>query len=159
VRDQVWAALSGAKQSGWDGLLAEQREYLDDFWHRADVEVEGDAEVQQAVRFGLFHVLQAGARGGKRPTPAQGPPRPGCARHTLWDTETFVLPVLTLTAPDAAASALQWRHSTMPAAVERAAQLGFKGAAFPWRTINGKEASGYWPAGTAAFHINADIAD
>ena len=159
VRDQVWAALSGAKQSGWDGLLAEQREYLDDFWHRADVEVEGDAEVQQAVRFGLFHVLQAGARGENRPIPAKGLTGPGYDGHTFWDTETFVLPVLTLTAPDAAASALQWRHSTMPTAVERADQLGFKGAAFPWRTINGKEASGYWPAGTAAFHINADIAD
>src|SRR5262249_48382760 len=147
-------------------LLAEQREYLDDFWHRADVEVEGDAEVQQAVRFGLFHVLQAGARGENRPIPAKGLTGPGYDGHTFWDTETFVLPVLTLTAPGAtlaaaaaAASALQWRHSTMPAAVERAAQLGFRGAAFPWRTINGKEASGYWPAGTAAFHINADIAD
>ena len=159
VRDQVWAAMSGAKQSGWNGLLSEQREFLDDFWHRADVEVEGDAEVQQAVRFGLFHVLQAGARGENRPIPAKGLTGPGYDGHTFWDTETFVLPVLTLTAPDAAASALQWRHSTMPAAVERAAQLGFRGAAFPWRTINGKEASGYWPAGTAAFHINADIAD
>ena len=159
VRDQVWAALSGARQTGWDGLLAEQREYLDDFWHSADVEIEGDAEVQQAVRFALFHVLQAGARGENRAIPAKGLTGPGYDGHTFWDTETFVLPVLTLTAPDAAASALQWRHSTLPAAVERAAQLGLKGAAFPWRTITGKECSGYWPAGTAAFHINADIAD
>jgi alpha,alpha-trehalose phosphorylase len=159
VRDQVWAALSGARQTGWDGLLAEQRGYLDDFWHRADVEIDGDAEVQQAVRFGLFHVLQAGARGENRPVPAKGLTGPGYDGHTFWDTETFVLPVLTLTAPDAAASALQWRHSTLPSAMERAAQLGYKGAAFPWRTINGKECSGYWPAGTAAFHINADIAD
>jgi alpha,alpha-trehalose phosphorylase len=159
VRDQVWAALSGARQTGWEGLLAEQRGYLDDFWHRADVEIDGDAEVQQAVRFGLFHVLQAGARGENRPIPAKGLTGPGYDGHTFWDTETFVLPVLTLTAPEAAASALQWRHSTLPTAVERAAQLGFKGAAFPWRTINGKECSGYWPAGTAAFHINADIAD
>jgi alpha,alpha-trehalose phosphorylase len=159
VRDQVWAALSAARQTGWDGLLAEQREYLDDFWHRADVEIDGDAEVQQAVRFGLFHVLQAGARGENRPIPAKGLTGPGYDGHTFWDSESFVLPVLTLTAPDAAASALQWRHSTLPAAMERAAQLGFKGAAFPWRTITGQECSGYWPAGTAAFHINADIAD
>jgi alpha,alpha-trehalose phosphorylase len=159
VRDQVWAALSSARQTGWDGLVAEQRGYLDDFWHGADVEIEGDAEVQQAVRFALFHVLQAGARGENRPIPAKGLTGPGYDGHTFWDTETFVLPVLTLTAPDAAASALQWRHSTLPTAVERAAQLGLKGAAFPWRTITGKECSGYWPAGTAAFHINADIAD
>jgi alpha,alpha-trehalose phosphorylase len=159
IRDQVFAALSAARQSGWDGLLAEQRAFLDDFWGRADVEIEGDAEVQQAVRFALFHVLQAGARGENRPIPAKGLTGPGYDGHTFWDTETFVLPVLTLTAPDAAASALRWRQSVLPAAKDRAAQLGFKGAAFPWRTISGPETSGYWPAGTAAFHINADIAD
>ena len=159
VRDQVFAALSAARQSGWDGLVADQRAFLDDFWDRADVEVEGDAEVQQAVRFALFHVLQAGARGENRPIPAKGLTGPGYDGHTFWDTETFVLPVLTLTAPDAAASALRWRQSVIPAAKDRAAQLGFQGAAFPWRTISGPECSGYWPAGTAAFHINADIAD
>ena len=47
----------------------------------------------------------------------------------------------------------------MPLAEERATELGLEGAAFPWRTIRGRESSGYWPAGTAAFHVNADIAD
>jgi alpha,alpha-trehalose phosphorylase len=159
VRDQVWAALSNARQSGWDGLLGEQREFLDDFWRRADVEVDGDTEVQQAVRFALFHVLQASARGENRPVPAKGLTGPGYDGHAFWDTETFVLPVLNSTTPDAAASALRWRHRTMPLARERAAQLGLAGAAFPWRTIAGQECSGYWPAGTAAFHVNADIAD
>ena len=159
VRDQVRAALSIARQTGWDGLLAEQRGYLDDFWDRADVEIDGDTEVQQAVRFGLFHVLQAGARAENRAIPAKGLTGTGYDGHAFWDTETFVLPVLTLTMPVAAASALRWRHSTLPLAIERAAQLGLEGAAFPWRTIAGHECSGYWPAGTAAFHINADIAD
>jgi alpha,alpha-trehalose phosphorylase len=159
IRDQVWAALSGVKQTGWDDLLAEQRAYLDTFWDRADVEIDGDVEIQQAVRFALFHVLQAGARGEERPIPAKGLTGPGYDGHAFWDTEAFVLPVLTLTAPDAARSALAWRHSTLPTARERAAQLGFAGAAFPWRTIAGQECSGYWPAGTAAFHVNADIAE
>ncbi len=158
VRDQVWAALSAARQSGWDGLVAEQRKYLDDFWDRADVQVDGDTEVQQAVRFALFHVLQAGARAENRAIPAKGLTGPGYDGHAFWDTETFVLPVLTLTAPDAAANALRWRHSTIPTALGQAAQLGLKGAAFPWRTITGQECSAYWPAGTAAFHVNADIA-
>ena len=69
-----------------------------------------------------------------------------------------MLPVLTYTAPDAAAHALRWRHSTLPLAIDRARQLRLSGAAFPWRTIRGEECSGYWPAGTAAFHVNADIA-
>ncbi|MFD0688540.1 glycoside hydrolase family 65 protein [Actinomadura fibrosa] len=159
LHDQVVGALAGARQTGWDGLLKEQREYLDDFWCGADVEVDGDAEIQQAVRFGLFHVLQAGARAERRMIPAKGLTGPGYDGHTFWDTETFVLPVLTYTSPGAAADALAWRHMTLPLAVERANQLGLDGATFPWRTIRGHECSGYWPAGTAAFHINADIAD
>lgn len=157
--DQVNAALAGARQVGWSGLARDQRDFLDDFWKHADVELEGDAEIQQAVRFGLFHVLQSGARAETRAIPAKGLTGPGYDGHTFWDTETFVLPVLTYTAPHAAGDALRWRHATLPRAVERARQLGLEGAAFPWRTIHGEECSGYWPAGTAAFHVSADIAD
>ena len=93
-----------------------------------------------------------------RAIPAKGLTGTGYDGHSFWDTEMFVLPVLTYTAPAAAAAALRWRHSTLPAALQRARDLGLKGAAFPWRTIHGEECSGYWPAGTAAFHVNADIA-
>jgi alpha,alpha-trehalose phosphorylase len=159
VRDQVVAALTQARHTGWEGLLDDQRAYLDEFWDCADVELEGDTELQQAVRFALFHTLQAGARAEQRAIPAKGLTGPGYDGHTFWDTERFVLPVLTYTAPRAAADALRWRHATLDLARDRAAQLGLQGAAFPWRTIRGQECSGYWPAGTAAFHIAADIAD
>jgi alpha,alpha-trehalose phosphorylase len=157
--DQIAAALAGAHLTTWDGLLAEQRAYLDEFWDGADVEVEGDAEVQQAVRFGLFHILQAGARAEFRPIAAKGLTGSGYDGHTFWDTETFVLPVLTYTQPSVAADALRWRHLVLGEAKQHATDLILEGAAFPWRTIRGQECSGYWPAGTAAFHINADIAD
>jgi alpha,alpha-trehalose phosphorylase len=156
--DQVSAALSEAHATGWDGLLAAQKAYLDAFWERADVEIDGDAELQQATRFGLFHVLQAGARAEQRAIPAKGLTGSGYDGHTFWDTEAFVLPVLTYTLPRAAADALRWRHATLDRARTRAKTLELEGAAFPWRTIHGEECSGYWPAGTAAFHINADIA-
>ena len=159
LRDQVAAALSEARHTGWEGLVAGQRAHLDDFWERADVELEGDAELQQAVRFALFHTLQAGLRGERRAIAAKGLTGPGYDGHAFWDTESFVLPVLTYTAPDAARDALGWRHATLDLARERAKLLGLEGAAFPWRTIDGAECSGYWPAGTAAFHIAADIAD
>jgi alpha,alpha-trehalose phosphorylase len=158
MSDQVEAALAAAAHGGWDGLLAEQRAYLDDFWARADVEVHGDEEIQQAVRFALFHVLQAGARAEQRAIPAKGLTGSGYDGHAFWDTEMFVLPVLTYTAPKAVAEALRWRQDTLPAARDRATQLGLRGAAFPWRTIDGSEGSAYWPAGTAAFHVAADIA-
>jgi alpha,alpha-trehalose phosphorylase len=159
VCDQVAAALAEARHTGWDGLLAAQRSYLDDFWERSDVELEGDAELQQAVRFGMFHTLQAGARAEQRAIAAKGLTGSGYDGHTFWDTETFVLPVLTYTAPRAACDALRWRHATLDLARDRANQLGLEGAAFPWRTIRGQECSSYWPAGTAAFHVNADVAD
>ena len=159
VRDQVEAALASARRSGWEGLADGQRDYLDDFWDRADVELDGDAELQQAVRFALFHTLQSGARAEQRAIPAKGLTGSGYDGHTFWDTEAFVLPVLTYTAPPAARDALRWRHFTLDLARARAEVLGLDGATFPWRTIRGQECSGYWPAGTAGFHVNAGIAD
>jgi alpha,alpha-trehalose phosphorylase len=159
VRDQVEAALAEARQTGWDGLAAAQRAYLDEFWECGGIELDGDDGLQQALRFAIFHTLQASARAEQRAIPAKGLSGPGYDGHTFWDTERFVLPVLTYTAPRAAGDALRWRHRTLDLARDRARQLGRQGAAFPWRTIRGEESSGYWPAGTAAFHITADIAD
>lgn len=158
LRDQAAGAITGARYSGWQGLLDSQRTYLDEFWDSADVEVEGDPDCQQAVRFGLFHVLQASARAERRAIAGKGLTGTGYDGHAFWDTEGFVLPVLTYTKPQAAADALRWRASTLDLARDRAAQLDLKGASFPWRTIRGEECSAYWPAGTAAWHINADIA-
>ncbi|MEV4348323.1 glycosyl hydrolase family 65 protein [Actinoplanes sp. NPDC049596] len=159
LRDLALKDRDAAARDGFDALLAEQRDYLDEFWDGADVEVDGDPDIQQAARFGLFHVLQAAAQAGPHPIPAKGLTGNGYDGHTLWDTETYVLPVLTYTHPQCAGLALRWRHSTLPAARDRARELRLDGAAFPWRTISGPECSGYWPAGTAALHVNADIAD
>jgi alpha,alpha-trehalose phosphorylase len=159
VRDEVVAALAEARHTRWEGLVAGQRAYLDSFWDDADIELDGDLELQQALRFALFHTLQAGARAEQRAIAAKGLTGPGYDGHTFWDTERFVLPVLTYTAPRAAGDALRWRHATLDLARARAEQLGLGGAAFPWRTIRGQECSGYWPAGTAAFHIGGNIAD
>ncbi|MFY9468679.1 MAG: family 65 glycosyl hydrolase, partial [Solirubrobacterales bacterium] len=159
VRAQVRGSLSEARHTGWEGLLKSQREHLDEFWESADVTIEGDDQLQQAVRFGLFHIFQASSRAERRSLPAKGLTGNGYDGHAFWDTETFVLPVLTYTHPDAARDALYWRYATLDLARERASQLGLGGAAFPWRTIAGRECSGYWPASTASFHVSADIAD
>jgi alpha,alpha-trehalose phosphorylase len=159
LRDQVDASLENALAVGFDGLVAAQRRILDAWWRVADVELEGDDEVQQGLRYALFQLLQAGARAETQPIPAKGLSGAGYDGHAFWDTEAFVLPVLTYARPSLARDALRWRHSTLPQARERARQLGLRGAAFPWRTIHGEECSGYWPAGTAAFHVNAGVAD
>jgi len=159
LRDQVDASLEIAKAKGWDGLVAQQRKFLDEYWTRADVDIEGDLKLQQALRFALFHLLQASARIEGRAIPAKGLTGPGYDGHAFWDTESFVLPVLSYIAPHVVRDALRWRHSILDKGRARAKYLGLDGATMPWRTIDGEECSGYWPAGTAGFHINADVAD
>ncbi len=159
LRDQVHLALAAARRTGWEGLLKGQRDYLAGIWERADIELDGDAALQQAVRFALFHVVQAAARAELRAIPAKGLTGSGYDGHTFWDMDAYTLPVLTYVDPRAARDAIAWRHATLDLAYARARELGLEGVTFPWRTIRGQECSGYWPAGTAAFHINADIAD
>ncbi|UFU06932.1 glycoside hydrolase family 65 protein [Ruania halotolerans] len=159
LRDQVEAALAVGKLIGWDELLEKQRAYLDDFWQHADVEIDGDPGLQQAVRVSMFHVLQCSARAEGQGLGAKGLSGIGYDGHTFWDADLFALPMLTYTMPSAARDHLLWRRDTLPEARARATELGLAGAAFPWRTITGKECSGYWPAGTAAFHVNSAVAN
>ncbi len=158
LRDQVSAAIVSALDAGWETVVAEQEQVLEEFWAGADVELDGPVAIQQAVRFGIFHAFQAAVRAEQRAIPAKGLTGTGYDGHAFWDTESFVLPLLIATAPDAAADALRWRWSTRDLALERAQTLRLSGAAYPWRTIRGHECSAYWPAGTAAVHVNADIA-
>ncbi|WP_394279370.1 glycoside hydrolase family 65 protein [Microbacterium sp.] len=158
LRDRAEGAVADVLRGGWDRLADEQRGCLDDYWACADVRIDGEPRLQQAVRFALFSVFQASARAEVRSVPGKGLTGAGYAGHTFWDAEAFVLPVLTATAPDAAREALRWRHATLDHARGRARELHLRGAAFAWRTIDGRESSGYWPASTAAFHLNADIA-
>jgi alpha,alpha-trehalose phosphorylase/kojibiose phosphorylase len=159
LHDRAREVLDAARVAGWDALQAEQRAFLDDVWDRADVEVDGDDELQQAVRFGVFQAVQASACADGVGIRAKGLTGDGYHGHTFWDADTFVVPVLNHALPRAAAAHLRWRHSTLPQAVARAREVHLDGAAFAWRTISGRECSGYWPAGTAAFHITADVAD
>ncbi|WDZ87972.1 glycoside hydrolase family 65 protein [Micromonospora cathayae] len=156
---QAVTAAAEARSAGWDALVTEQRAAFAAAWTTADVVLDGDPELQQATRFALFHLLQAGRADGDRTIPAKGLTGNGYDGHVLWDTEGYVLPVLTYVAPAMARAALRWRHAHLTEARERAAELRLSGASFPWRTIGGRECSGYWPAGTAGLHLNADIAD
>src|SRR5207302_21825 len=131
LRDQVDGALASAKWHGWDAICADQKAYLDDFWGRADVEMEGDGELQQALRFAMFHVLQSAARAEGRAVPAKGLTGPGYDGHTFWDAESFVLRALTYTTPSAVRDALTWRQSILPLARDRARVLGLGGVTGP----------------------------
>src|SRR5215468_7208621 len=151
---------------GFQQLLTSQEQYLDDFWRRSDVRMKdvredrtkrSTIEIQQAIRFNLFHILQASARAEDTGVPAKGLTGQAYEGHYFWDTEIYLLPFLTYTSPRIARNLLTFRYKMLPHARARARQLGHRGAMFPWRTISGEEASAYYAAGTAQYHINADI--
>ena len=142
---------------GFDKACAEQKKYLDDFWDIAGISIEGDAESEEALRFNLFHLLQSAGRSGKVSIAAKGLTSEGYEGHFFWDTESYVCPVFTYVAPEIASKLLEYRGIILDKARERAKIMNLKGALYPWRTIDGEETSAYFPAGTAQYHINADI--
>jgi len=156
--DRGRRTLDRVRADGADAVFAAQHAFLDAFWKRSDVLISGDDAVQQAVRWDLFQLAQASARADAQGVPAKGLTGSGYSGHYFWDTEVYVLPFLTYTSPDWARNALRMRAMMLPAARRRAAALNEAGALFPWRTINGEEASAYYAAGTAQYHINADVA-
>jgi alpha,alpha-trehalose phosphorylase len=158
--------MDRVKAQGFQELLAAQEEYMNAFWRRCDVRVKDvredrakrtTVEIQQAIRFNLFHILQASARAEDTGVAAKGLTGHAYEGHYFWDSEIYLLPFLTYTSPRIAKNLLTFRYNTLPQARARARELGHRGAMFPWRTISGEEASAYYAAGTAQYHINADI--
>ncbi|MDQ7879805.1 glycosyl hydrolase family 65 protein [Microbacterium sp. QXD-8] len=155
--DRCRRTLDRALGEGVDAIRTRQRAWLDAFWERSDVRIAGHADLQQATRWCLFQLAQATARADGLGVPAKGMTGSGYSGHYFWDTEIYVLPFLAYTTPLWARNALRMRYLMLPAARRRAFQLNEAGALFPWRTINGEEASAYYAAGTAQYHINADV--
>ncbi|WP_051537871.1 beta-phosphoglucomutase [Treponema sp. C6A8] len=143
--------------AGFDAAVTEQKDFLSDFWKVAKIKIDGDEKSEEALHFSLFHLLQSASRTGKASIGAKGLTSEGYEGHFFWDTESYVCPVFTYTMPQVAKKLLEYRGRILPKAEERAAELNLKGALYPWRTIDGEETSAYYPAGTAQYHIDADI--
>ena len=152
------STLDAAEAAGWEETLNEQQAWLSRFWARTDIAVDGDDAAQQAIRWNLFQMAQASAQIDGRGIAAKGVTANGYDGHYFWDTEVYMVPLLAYTNPDAARELLHFRHRTLPLARQRAIEMSQRGALFPWRTINGEEASAYYPAGTAQYHIDSDVA-
>jgi alpha,alpha-trehalose phosphorylase len=159
--DRSRRTLDRALRVGFDTLVQQQRQQLDQFWDRADVRVESRSDQirrQQAIRWNLFQVAQASWRAENAGISAKGLTGHAYDGHYFWDTEIYVLPVLSYTQPRIAANLLRHRHSMLDRARERAQIMSQRGALYPWRTLTGQEASANFQTGTAQYHINADIA-
>jgi alpha,alpha-trehalose phosphorylase len=155
--DRCRRTLDRVREQGVASQFTDQRAWLDAYWERSDIVVHGQPAVQQAIRWNLYQIAQAAARAEQSGVPAKGVTGSGYGGHYFWDTEVYVLPFLIYTSPGMARSALRFRYNMLGAARRRAADLAQSGALFPWRTINGEEASAYYAAGTAQYHIDADV--
>lgn len=150
--------LEKAERAGGEMIISEQKTHMARFWDAADVVIKGSTHLQQGIRFNIFALYQSAGRDGRRNVAAKGLSGEGYEGHYFWDTEIYVIPFFTYTFPGIARKLLEYRYNILEQARQRAGVLNEKGALFPWRTINGVEASAYFPAGTAQYHINADIA-
>ncbi|MDC7228277.1 MAG: beta-phosphoglucomutase [Spirochaetales bacterium] len=156
LADAAVETVDEAEKVGAALIIEEHRQHIREFWETSDIEIDG--EMQQGIRFNLFSIYQSAGRDGLRNIAAKGLSGEGYEGHYFWDTEIYVLPFFTYTSPEIAGKLLEYRYSILEQARGRARVMSEKGALFPWRTINGEEASAYFPAGTAQYHINADIA-
>ena len=162
AKELMWRSkdtLAQAKAAGFEDLRMAQEQYLADFWQQADVQIAGDDALQQGIHFNQFHLLQSVGRDGKTNISAKGVTGEGYEGHYFWDTEIYIFPFFLYSKPEIARKLLEYRYAGLPKARERARQMSHAtGALYPWRTIAGDECSAYFPAGTAQYHINADIA-
>ena len=149
--------LNRVRRIGVIGLMENQQEWLEKFWERSDVVIHNQPMLQQAVRWNIWQIIQASARAEIQGVPAKGMTGTGYGGHYFWDTEIYVTPFLTYTSPQFSRNAMRFRWDMLEAAWARADELAHDGALFPWRTINGQESSAYYAAGTAQYHIDADI--
>ena len=128
------AALADAEQAGFERLLREHRETWASRWQEADVVVEGDPELQRAIRFALFHLMASVGDRDEAAVGARGLSGPAYSGHVFWDSDVFVLPFLAATHPAAARSMLEYRVRRLPAARAAARAIGRAGARFAWES-------------------------
>ncbi|KIM18313.1 hypothetical protein HW41_05810 [Apilactobacillus kunkeei] len=130
-----------------------------DTWQNGEVSIAGNDELNLALHYNIFQLNQATGRDGKTNIAAKGLTGPGYEGHTFWDTEMYMIPYFIYTNPEIAKKLLVYRYNTLDFARTRARELGVnQGALFAWRSINGEETSAYYPASTAAYHLDGDIA-
>jgi kojibiose phosphorylase len=169
--DAALAELDRAVAQGWDALYQSHAAEWQAYWDTSDVEIEGDEDIQRALRFTTYHILIAAPREDEHVSiGAKTLSGLGYKGHVFWDTELFIVPPLILTHPDLARNLLMYRYHNLQGARNKAKANGYEGAMFPWEsTDTGEETTPQWsdpqPDGTRIRiwtgdheqHISTDI--
>ncbi len=128
------ASCQVARELGFEALLHEQREAWARRWQEADIRIDGDPELQGAIRFALFHLMASVGDRGEAAVGARGLSGPAYRGHVFWDSDVFVLPYLAATHPQSARAMLEYRVRGLGMAREAATRAGREGAEFPWES-------------------------
>lgn len=155
----AYRTVKEAVEKGVDYYYREQKAYLDKFWKYAYINIDGDKDLEYALNYNVYQLLASAGKDEHCNIGAKGLSGSGYEGHYFWDIEIYMMPFFLLTMPDIAKNLLKFRYNELAESKQNAQTLGHaKGAKIPWRTISGSECSSYFPAGSAQYHINADIA-
>jgi len=158
-RNQVSLEMEAALSVPIEELYKKQEEYLADYWENCNVEIEGDDELNSELQYNLYQLIQSVGKDQHCNIAPRGLSGDEYEGQYFWDSEVYVQPFFTITNPSISRKLIEYRYETLNMARENARILGHsQGALYPWRTIMGRECSGYFPSGSAQYHINGDIA-
>ena len=130
-------ALARATPRGWHATLAAHEAAWDARWAASDVRIEGDDELQQALRFAVYHLTSTTNPDDERVSiGARALTGDAYLGHVFWDTEVYLLPFYTAVWPEAARALLMYRFHTLPGARAKATHYGFKGALYAWESAD-----------------------
>jgi kojibiose phosphorylase len=171
LQAQTAELLDAFTAKGMEAELAASVNAFTELWNISDIQIQGDQEAEQALRFNIFHLMNCANPEDERVSiGAKGIHGEGYKGHVFWDTEIFMLPFFVYTQPKAARSLLMYRYHLLDAARENARMNGYRGAQYPWESADrGKEETPKWGfdykgnpvriwTGDIEYHITADIA-
>jgi len=130
-------ALTRNCEIGWPGVLAAHESAWEKRWNSSEIQIDGDDESQQAMRFALYHLISAA--NPDDPTVSIGARAltgDAYLGHVFWDTEIYLLPFYTAVWPEVARALLMYRYNTLPEARNKAAKGGYEGALFAWESAD-----------------------
>lgn len=157
--DRCAAAKAHLADCDYEAMKAATAKWWEDQWEVSDIEIDGDEDNQQGIRFCIFqlhqtlHTAKYGAVFG-----AKGLTGEAYNGNTFWDSEVYCLPFYLFNNPEAAKSILQYRYDTLPEAKERAVALDCKGAFYPIATISGRECCALWQHASLQLQASTGVA-
>lgn len=159
-REEMDAQMKSVQNLPYESLLAESAAVWEKKWENADVKIEGDRELQNGLRFSVYHLLRCyTGKEDRTQVCAKGFAGEAYYGRYFWDSEIYLLPFYLYTDPQAARSLLMYRYHTLTGAKENAARYHCRGARYPWQSgITGTEQCSLWEYADNEIHITADVA-